>query len=68
MSLPVSESCLLGLADSSAFDEQVIKLALRSQVIDALHEIFSQSAANAAVLHLDQLLLSLHPHENVLTW
>mmetsp|Transcript_45232 Transcript_45232/g.119833 ORF Transcript_45232/g.119833 Transcript_45232/m.119833 type:complete len:341 (+) Transcript_45232:319-1341(+) len=47
------------LGDARALDEQIVEAPLERQLLDAIHEVLPQSAADAAVLQLDHLVLVL---------
>ncbi|MCY1431121.1 hypothetical protein D9M71_470830 [compost metagenome] len=46
------------LRDTGGFDQQIIETSLFGQPCNLLKQVFAQRAANAAVAHLDQFLLS----------
>ncbi|MNV42150.1 hypothetical protein D3C71_1338120 [compost metagenome] len=45
------------LGNAGGFDDQVIKTPIAGQAVDLYQQVFAQGAADAAVAHLDQLLV-----------
>ena len=52
-------SDLLGLADTTAFDDDVVELLELRKANELLEEVAAKGAANAPILHRDDLLVGL---------
>ena len=49
----------LGLANATGLDDDIVKLAQSGNLVDLLHEVHLESAADTAVLQLDEALVFL---------